>query len=47
MANLLWVASERAEAYPLITQVQKKITKYTLSTAARMLCYIYPPSPVT
>ncbi len=24
MANILWIASERAEGYPLITQVQKK-----------------------
>lgn len=32
MANILWIASERAEGYPLITQVQKK--EFTINLAA-------------
>lgn len=35
MANLLWIASERAEAYPLITQVQKKNHKIHLVNSGK------------
>ena len=35
MANLLWIASERAEGYPLITQVQKKNHKIHLVNSGK------------